>query len=179
MPSIPTTPDFWSGFYAGVFASIIAFALAVFWDIWKSWRADEKRDKAVITGIQHQLEDNIRIAAENAQTLNEEIGALKDGQIVAHSLAPFDMSMRALVAVGIPSCFTRDAEAFDKFRKIVFSTNQLNEDFRSRQAYKDGYQHPKGDPYYLLRRLGQLDPSLLNRINELQAVMADLRNRIR
>ncbi|MDK3025448.1 hypothetical protein QO239_22885 [Cupriavidus taiwanensis] len=175
LPPIQGSAGFWDGFYAGIFAAMFAFALAVAWDFWKSWRADKKRDETVVTGLRHELEANVQIATENARTLTEEVDALAGGQTIVDALSPFDTSMRAFVAIGIPSCFKQSAEAFDRYRKVVLIATQLNEDFRSRQAYKDGYHHPNGDPAPLRRRLAAVDAMLLGRITELQQLMTELK----
>ncbi|MDT4844592.1 hypothetical protein FQZ97_785580 [compost metagenome] len=174
LPAISYTTSFWDGVYASAFGSILAFSLAIFWDAWKARRADKKRDEAVVTGLRHELEANLHVATENARTLTEEVDAMAAGQAIADSLSPFDMSMRTFVAIGIPSCFKQSAEAFGKYRAVVLAATQLNEDFRSRQAYKDGYHHPHGDPAPLLRQLRAVDGMLLTRIEELQLLMTEL-----
>jgi len=129
--------EFWNGFYSGVLATLIGFALTMVWDVWKTWRTDLQRDKGVIRALLSECEENANIAQTNVTMLEQELQVLAQNRHLITTAVPLKTGLWEALRPSIPTKLLSNVELLSLLRDVSAQVGYLNEGFRSRQTYKD------------------------------------------
>ena len=126
-----------TGFTSGVFATIIGFILAMLWDFFKFKKEVKRKEEAITTTVQHELNENKIILHHNQILLEKELEILDEKRSVVDPLIPLHSSFWDLLRTNLP--FPHKYRSFEVAIKIPQAaqlTRDINETIRSRENYR-------------------------------------------
>lgn len=167
------------GLIGGCITTLLGTGLTMLWDLEKSDRESNQRERVIISAFKEEMIANQAIAKNNLNNLKLELKVLnetEEGKIIVPPLQTHQTGSWDLLKIYFPESFTKNPNIIVKLRTFYQTLNYLNDSLRSREEYRlnnsvhTAYQrrlrvyddHLVEYEEFLLKQLGELEPMLSN-----------------
>jgi hypothetical protein len=161
--------DWWSGFTAGVVATIIGFVLTTVWDQWKYKRDVKQREEALSTAVKEELKANLKILQGNQSRLQASLEGIEAEKELVAPVSFLKNGSWEVVKITPPRKWIQ-GNILTQISEITISIDLINEMIRSRENYRIANQALTG----LLQRLKKYDEMLLTQCQILREALEKL-----
>lgn len=178
----------WQGLMSGVLATLIGFGLTMIWDLWKTRRDEEHKDRAMLRALKAQVDLNADILIGQGNVIRKELEVMQTGRHLLEPLVQLHSDLWDLAKNNLPKQLTNEDTVTALFRTSLAS-QQVNEWIRSREEHRlhnramsDFTETYQKIDHAILRalesaqkELALLRPFLVDKPNKLEALKARFR----
>jgi hypothetical protein len=126
--------EWFLGFIGGVFATLVGFILAVWWDVHKSSRDAQQKHQGAIAAIKDELMANRSVAQHAAMILTAELCTMKQRSTVVQPIPLLRTGAWDLVRLDPPEDLSQ-RDRLSTLRELYYTSGYLNEGIRHRDAF--------------------------------------------
>lgn len=129
-------PEWLLGFIGGIIATVIGFVLTMLWDISKSSRDIQEKEKQIMLVFKEELKYNLFILSSNLDLIDQELKIIDSKQSIVNPPIMLKTGFWDLLKFHLPKKLA-EKDTLKTISDVVQLSEEFNEIIRSRENFRN------------------------------------------
>ena len=129
-------PEWILGFISGIIATVIGFVLTMLWDVSKSNKEIQEKEKQIMLVFKEELKYNLFILSKNMDLIDQELKIIDSRQSIVNPLTILKTGFWDLLKFHLPKKLT-EKDTLKTVSEVVQFSEEFNEIIRSRENFRN------------------------------------------
>ena len=125
----------WGGFISAILVAIFSLVATILWQGYTQREENKQTEKRIVAGLKEELANNLDRLKDNQELIKKELEALNEHEDLVSSLFCLQNEFWNLIKINLPKKLV-EKDIRVRLRDIIFLTEKINDDIRSRENYR-------------------------------------------